>query len=55
MGGGTPHPHPRFNRLKTPQSTCQKVVNTNLSGRLKIISGRFCGGLRLCQVLCSIY
>ena len=38
-----------FNRLKPPRSICQNVtnlVNTNLSGRLKILSGRVRGGLR---------
>ena len=34
-----------FNRLKPPRSICQNV-NTNLSGRLKILSGRVSGGLR---------
>ena len=37
---------PGFNWLKPPRSICQKVVNTNLSGRLKFLNGRFGGGLR---------
>ena len=37
---------PGFNQLKPHRSVCQKVVNTNLGGQLKILSGRFSGGLR---------
>ena len=35
-----------FNRLKLPRSICQKVVNTNLSSRLKILRGCFRGRFR---------
>ena len=48
--------NPGFNRLKPPRSICKKVVNTNLSGRLKILMGCFRGGFEILgQNLSSFY